>query len=92
MSTFAARRLQAMYDNTVGILAVEWLAASQGLDFLAPLKTSAALQQAKAELRKQVPFYDKDRYFAPDIEKAVALIKEGVLQSMVDKSIRITHH
>ncbi|MGI9283778.1 MAG: histidine ammonia-lyase [Pseudomonadales bacterium] len=90
MSTFAARRLQTMYDNTVGILAVEWLAASQGLDFLAPLKTSAMLQQAKAELRKQVPFYDKDRYFAPDIEKAAALIKEGVLRSLVDRSIRIT--
>lgn len=90
MSTFAARRLQAMYDNTVGILAVEWLAASQGLDFLAPLQTSAVLRQAKAVLRKQVPFYDKDRYFAPDIEKAAALIKSGVLQPMVDKSIRIT--
>lgn len=90
MSTFAARRLQAMYDNAVGILAVEWLAASQGLDFLVPLKSSAALRQAKATLRAHVPFYDKDRFFAPDIEKAAALIKEGVLLPMVQRSIRIT--
>ncbi len=90
MATYAARRLRDMYDNTVGILAVEWLAASQGLDFLAPLKSSHTLEQAKAELRREVPFYDKDRYFAPDIEKAVILIKKGALQKLVSPVIRLT--
>ncbi|CZF86627.1 histidine ammonia-lyase [Grimontia marina] len=70
MATFAGRRLAEMADNTRGILAVELLAACQGLDFRAPLKTSQRLEQIKAELRSHVTFYDKDRYFAPDIEKA----------------------
>ena len=90
MSMFAARRLKEMYENTANILAVEWLATSQGIDFLAPLKTSNILERAKAELRKEVPFYDKDRYFAMDIEQACTLIKKGVLRRLVDANLRIT--
>lgn len=81
MATFAARRLSDMNENTVNILAIEWLAASQGLDFLAPLKSSMTLEQAKSVLRSEVPFYDKDRYFAPDIEKAARLIGNGALKA-----------
>lgn len=77
MATFAGRRLRDMADNTAGILAVELLAACQGVDFRAPNKASAPLEDAKALLRAEVPFYDKDRYFAPDIEKAAALIKQA---------------
>ena len=83
MATFAARRLRAMQRNTTAILAIEWLAACQGLDFLAPLKSSATLERAKALLRREVPFYERDRYFAPDIERAVALIRAGALDSFV---------
>ncbi|QUM77044.1 histidine ammonia-lyase [Moritella sp. 24] len=77
MATFAGRRLKDMAENTRGILAVELLSAAQGLDFRAPLKSSAIIEQAKAELRERVTFYDKDRYFAPDIAKANQLILEA---------------
>lgn len=77
MATFAARRLGEMADNTAGILAVELLAACQGVDFRAPLKTSPLLERAKARLRDKVPFYDQDRYFAPDIETARGIIQCG---------------
>lgn len=90
MATFAARRLHDMYENTSNILAIEWLAASQGLDFLAPLKSSDQLELAKARLRAEVPFYDKDRYFAPDIRKAAELIQQDVLLDLVDTDIMIT--
>lgn len=91
MSTFAARRLEDMAENTCGILAIEWLAASQGLDFRAPLKSSKTLEKAKALLRSVVPFYDKDRYFAPDIKNAVQLVEEHKLLTAVSNCIRITH-
>ncbi|MBI3145924.1 MAG: histidine ammonia-lyase [Pseudogulbenkiania sp.] len=74
MATFAGRRLADMAGNTAGILAVELLAACQGVDFRAPNKAAPQLEDAKALLRAEVSFYDKDRYFAPDIEKAAALI------------------
>ncbi|MCG7496281.1 histidine ammonia-lyase [Vibrio sp. Of7-15] len=77
MATFAGRRLKDMAENTRGILAVELLAAAQGLDFRAPKRSSELIEAAKTELRERVPFYDKDRYFAPDIEKANALLLEA---------------
>jgi len=83
MATFAARRLRDMADNTAGILAVEYLAACQGVDFRAPHKASAKLEQAKQVLRDQVSFYDKDRYFSPDIEKAKSLVASGRLNAFM---------
>ena len=91
MATFAARRLKDMHENTIGILAVEWLACCQGLDFQAPLTTSPVLEKAKAELRAHVSFYDKDRYFSPDIEQAANLIRTDALLSFVDPAIRISN-
>ena len=78
MATFAGRRLRDMADNTAGILAVELLAACQGVDFRAPHKASDTLEQAKAVLRAKVSFYDKDRFFAPDIEDTISLIQSAV--------------
>jgi histidine ammonia-lyase len=83
MATFAGRRLLDIFENVAGILAVEWLAVSQGLDFRRPLKPSEPLEAARALLREAVPFYDKDRYFAPDIEAASALISRGALADTV---------
>ena len=83
MATFAARRLADLYENVEGILAIEWLAAAQGLDFRRPLKSTRVIEQAHALLREQVGFYDKDRYFAPDIAAAAELIRQGRLASLI---------
>lgn len=83
MATFAARRLQDMADNTFTILAVEWLAACQGLDFRAPLRSSEMIEEGKQRLRDKVSFYDEDRYFAPDIEAATQLLKQRALADML---------
>jgi histidine ammonia-lyase len=90
MATFAARRLKDMYENTAGILAIEWLAACQGLDFRAPLKTSATLEEVRALLRAEVPFYERDRYFAPDIERARRLIDRRSLLPYLLPDCRIS--
>ncbi|QBL10122.1 histidine ammonia-lyase [Rheinheimera sp. D18] len=83
MATFAARRLADMAENTTGVLAVEYLAAAQGLDFRAPLKSTVAIEQAKGWLREQVSFYGQDRYFAPDIEKSAELLRQRQLNSLI---------
>jgi len=87
MATFAGRRLRDMAENTAGILAIELLAACQGIDFRAPLKTSHLLEKAKSMLRDKVPFYDKDRYFAPDIAKAIELIISGEFNNLVKQDL-----
>jgi histidine ammonia-lyase len=79
MATFAARRLQAMISNTASILGIEWLAAAQGIEFLRPLRSSGALEQAHALLREQIPAMDQDRFLAPDIDHATQLVRNGSL-------------
>jgi histidine ammonia-lyase len=79
MATFAARRLQPMIHNVAHILGIELLAAAQGVEFLRPLKSSAALETAHALLRAQCPAMTQDRTLAPDIEHATRLVTDGSL-------------
>ena len=83
MATHGARRLAEMNDNLAKIVAVEWLAAAQGIGFRAPLKTSVRLAEALARLRAVVPPLEEDRYMAPDIEAAVDLARAGALVEAV---------
>jgi histidine ammonia-lyase len=84
MATFAARRLGAMVANSRTIVAIEYLAAAQGIDLLRPLLTSPPLQAALACLRRAVPPLDEDRMLSPDIARADALIRSGALTEAAD--------
>jgi histidine ammonia-lyase len=79
MSAHAARRLTAMAENAAVILGVEILAAAQGCDFHAPLKSSDDLERVRATVRSRVPHLDDDRYLHPDLLAATALVREGAL-------------
>ena len=79
MATFAARRLAPMIRNTAHILGIEVLAAAQGIDFLRPLQSSPALEQAHALVRQRCPSVTEDRYLAPDIDRATLLVTDGSL-------------
>ncbi|MBC7405226.1 MAG: histidine ammonia-lyase, partial [Cytophaga sp.] len=63
------------------IIGIELLAAAQGVDFHQPLQTSANLATVHQVLRAQVAFYDKDRFFAPDIAAAKGLVLKGSLSA-----------
>jgi histidine ammonia-lyase len=80
MATFAARRLGAMNTNAATIVAIELLAACQGIDLRRPLTTSERLQQVHVLVRDRVPFYDQDRPHAPDITTVTALVQSGELR------------
>ena len=81
MATYAARRLEDMAQNTAAIIGIELLAAAQGIDFHRPLTTSPHLEHVHAQLRKRVPFFDVDRFFAPDIEAAKGMVLRGELSA-----------
>ncbi len=83
MAPAAGKRLWDMAANTRGVLAVEWLGACQGLDFREGLQSSPALEQARQALRAKVPYYVEDRFFAPDIAAADALLAERVLTPLL---------
>src|SRR5258706_1635195 len=80
MATYAARRLLSMADNAAGIVAIELLAAAQGLECHRPLRSSRPLEAVLRLLRQKVPRLERDRFFAPDIEAARPLITSGALR------------
>jgi len=83
MATFAGRRLEDMAQNTSQIVAIELLCAAQGVDFHAPIKTSAALTRVHELIRESVPFYDEDRYLALDINALNELVVSNRLVDVV---------
>ena len=79
MAANGARRLGQMVENLEHILGVELLCAAQGIDFRAPLATSQPLQRVVARLREDIAPLGEDRYLAPDLKRARALIASGAL-------------
>lgn len=83
MATHAGRRLLDMAENTATVVAVELLAATQGLEFHRPLKSSPPLERAAKQIRALVGPYDRDRYFAPDIAAITRHVQSGALLEYV---------
>jgi len=79
MAAHGARRLAAVAENAANIVAIELIAAAQGCDFHAPMRSSAPLERVRARLRDRVPRLDHDRYLAPDIAAAADLVRSGAL-------------
>ncbi|OZB51845.1 MAG: histidine ammonia-lyase [Stenotrophomonas sp. 14-69-23] len=79
MAAHGARRLLAMAGNAAHVVGIELLAAAQGCDFHAPLRSSDALERVRASVRAQVPTLQDDRYFHPDVVAATALVRSGAL-------------
>ncbi len=74
MGMWAALKLGQIVANTTHVLAIELLAAAQGIDLLRPLRSSEALEALHADLRRCVPAWEHDRAMAPDIEAAAAFL------------------
>ena len=79
MAAHGARRLMRMAENLAGVVAIELLAAAQGCDFHAPLRSSPVLENVRARLRRDVPTLTDDRYFHEDIQSALALVTSGAV-------------
>lgn len=79
MSAHGARRLLRMNTNLNSIIAVELMCAAQGVEFRAPLLTSAGLQRVIAAIREKIPSLKQDRYLAGDIEVIAGMVADGSL-------------
>jgi histidine ammonia-lyase len=77
LATYAARRLHAMADNLARLLAVELLAAAQGVELRRPLRSSARLEEAVAAVREACPFLVNDRPLGEAIEAVAGMVMEG---------------
>lgn len=79
MAAHGARRLLAMVENADAVLGVELLAAAQGCDFHAPLRSSDVLERVRRLTRDKVAYLSDDRHFHPDLEAANALVRSGAV-------------
>jgi histidine ammonia-lyase len=77
MGMGAARRIQPMLGNLRNVLAIELLAACQGIDLLAPLATGAQAAKARAIVRAESKMVEADRSLAPDIRAVERRIAAG---------------
>ena len=76
MATYAARRLHTMLDNVADIVAIELLAAAQGIGFRR-FRSSPQIEDVIAAIREISPKYEEDRSLASDIRRIAATIDNG---------------
>jgi histidine ammonia-lyase len=77
MATFAGRRLHTMLDNVADIIAIELLAAAQGIEFHRPRKSSPLIEEFIVALRELSPAYEDDRSLSADIQRVAASVNQG---------------
>lgn len=77
MATWAARRLHPMCENLACIVAIELLAAAQGLDFRRPLRSGAVIEAAHAVIRSDHPPLEQDRPLGGEIEALAGELLSG---------------
>ena len=91
MATFAARRLTPMLDNTAYIVAIELLAAAQGIEFLRPLASSPAMEGVLRLVRKVSPAMMQDRSLAPDMAAVKAMVLQGAVGQAIETTVPELH-
>lgn len=79
MATGAARKAGQVARNAAGVIAVELMAAAQGIDFHAPSRTSPTLQGVHAFIRRHTSFLDRDRYLADEMAELQQVVVSGDL-------------
>jgi histidine ammonia-lyase len=79
MAPIAARKAGTIARNAAGVVAVELIAAAQGVDCHAPLRTSPRLQELHAAVRALTPHFSADRYWSDDMAALQQAILEGAI-------------
>ncbi|MFX1559743.1 MAG: histidine ammonia-lyase [Promethearchaeota archaeon] len=84
MGTIAARKAASILENAQNVIAIEYMCACQGIDYLAPLKPSKPLEEAHKTIRKVVPRLEDDRPLASDITKIREIMSSGDIIASVE--------
>jgi histidine ammonia-lyase len=83
MATHSARRLGPMNANLARIIAIELLAAAEGIDFRRPLTSSSPLEETHRLIRDKAAARETDREFATDIEAVAQMVENGAFENFV---------
>ncbi len=78
MGMGAALKLGRVLDNTLRILAIELVAACQGIEFRRPLETSPALERAHRDVRNVIAPWNEDRIMADDLKAGEEFLRRAI--------------
>lgn len=87
MAPAAGAKLRQVLDNVRGIVAIEFVCAAQGLEFLKPLQPGRGPRAAWMRLREAVPPLEEDRALAEDFAVTERLLREGALVAAVEEAV-----
>jgi histidine ammonia-lyase len=87
MGWLAAIKAAHIVDRLAAILALEFLCAAQGLDFLLPLKPGRGVRRAYELLRSRVTHLTEDRVLRQDLDRTMPLVEDGSLLAAVEASV-----
>jgi len=80
-------KTRQIYENALGVLAIELLAGAQGLDLRKPLKPGKGIRAAYDVIRRHVPKLEEDRPLFEDHNKMIEVLKSGELLRAVEETI-----
>lgn len=87
MGTIAARKAKQILSNVEYVLAIELMCAVQALDFLSDLKPGSGVKVAYELVRSKVPFLEKDRILAPEINLLKDIVSDGSFLQKIEEKI-----
>ncbi|MCU0490882.1 MAG: histidine ammonia-lyase [Chloroflexaceae bacterium] len=99
MGWTAALKTRAITDHVERILAIELMAAAQGIDFRRQrgeadgeqMHLGRGTQPVYRCIRQQVPFIDTDTVLYPYVERMRSLVASGAIVSAVESANRVQH-
>jgi histidine ammonia-lyase len=87
MGSISATKLLPVVKNTETVLAIEFMCAAQGLEFLRPLRAGRGVEAAFAEVRQVIPFARADRLFHDDVQTALTLVRSEKLITAAERAV-----
>ncbi len=89
MGSIAARKCYSILQNVQTVIAIEMMVASQGIEFLKPLKCGIGTSAAYQKIREVVKPLEHDRELHLDIQKVLAIVKDRSLLNFVEEKIAL---
>lgn len=89
MGSIAARKCYQILRNTQKVIAIELIVASQGVEFLKPLKCGIGTELAYKKIREYIKPLDSDRTLYLDIEKSIKLVEDNILLPEIESKIKL---
>jgi histidine ammonia-lyase len=87
MGMTSARNARGCVANAEVAIALEVLAAAQGIDLRQPLRPAKGTGAARDAVRKTIPFLNEDRALKADVDEVIELVQSARLLKEVERAV-----